>query len=63
MRGKFAIIFTVYNLRRAISILGVKDLLERFRDMLGILKYLIGRYFKLFLESIILKEINVAEIK
>ncbi len=35
--GEFAIIFTVYNLRRVISILGVKNLLEQFRGE--------GRYF------------------
>ena len=55
--GEFSIIFTVYNLRRAISIFGVKKLINKLRevkflffwDIRGILK----RYKRIFFENII----------
>ena len=34
VEGEFAIIFTCYNLRRSVSILGVKELIERLREAL-----------------------------
>ena len=50
--GEFSIIFTTYNLRRAISIFGVKSLIDKqgeakilfFRDLWGILKKYIAPY-------------------
>lgn len=51
--GEFAIIFTVYNLRRAITILGVKKLLERFTELLSFIKTLIWIRLKSIDEIII----------
>jgi len=48
VRGEFALIFTVYNLRRAITILGVKELLERLKQLIALRNGLFRSYFKLF---------------
>ncbi|MFT5168455.1 MAG: hypothetical protein ACI8P3_003698 [Saprospiraceae bacterium] len=48
VRGEFALIFTVYNLRRAITIMGVEKLLERFKELTALIKHLYCSYFKLF---------------
>ena len=61
--GEFSIIFTTYNLRRAISIFGVKSLIDKlreadflfFRDIRGILK----RYKVIFFENIINMELII----
>ncbi len=45
VRGEFALIFTAYNLRRAISILGVNKLMEKIGPLLSLINFFIIRYF------------------
>ena len=44
--GAFAIIFTTYNLRRAITLLGVKELIEKLRTSIYPICWHIGAHFK-----------------
>lgn len=59
VRGEFAIIFTVYNLRRAISILGPEELIKRIKAACIDLKTQIGlllRHFKSIFDITITKQ-------
>lgn len=55
--GEFAIIFTTYNLRRAISIFGVKNLINKLREarflFFGEMRGVLNGYKPLFFENII----------
>jgi transposase len=55
--GEFAIIFTVYNLRRAISIFGVQELIKRLNNSLRCIFHLFRGFLKLF-NAIFLKKYN-----
>ncbi len=55
--GAFAIIFTTYNLRRAITLLGVKELIEKLRTSIYPIFWHIGAHFKSFSSYII--KINI----
>jgi len=46
VRGEFALIFTAYNLRRAITILGVEELMKRLRKSFGFSKHGFTTIFK-----------------
>lgn len=49
--AEFALIFTAYNLRRAISILGFKTLLEKLGEAASLFKIEYRRYFKAFSDN------------
>jgi len=46
--GEFGIIFTAYNLRRAMSILGVEDLIKRLKEACLLIKVLIWSILSIF---------------
>ena len=46
--GEFAIIFTCYNLRRSVSILGVSELIKRLRDAFSKINAKIEGFFNGF---------------
>ena len=58
VRGEFALIFTAYNLRRAISIMGVEVLIERLKESFILLEQCFYRYFKQLSAIIFLKKEN-----
>jgi len=60
--GEFAIIFTTYNLRRAISIFGVKALVEKLREASFFIYRHNMAYFKLY-PAIIIKMKNIGKMK